>query len=161
MIEEKAQVIRVAGEFAWVHTQRESACGQCSAQKGCGTSVFSKLMGNKFVELKVMNPVNAEVGDSVILGLHESVLLKSAIVMYLMPLLTMFASALVAQSLLTDSGLQNLQFWIVSAALMGLVLGFVMARRFSKKRSNDERYQPVILRRAPFSEQFHDLTFKA
>ena len=47
MIAENAQVVGFEGNDIWVETQRKTACGQCAANKGCGTAVLSKVLGNK------------------------------------------------------------------------------------------------------------------
>lgn len=154
MIEEQGQVIRTEGEFAWVHTQRKSTCGQCAAQKGCGTNVFSKVLGNKLVEFKALNKIDATAGDQVVLGLHESVLLKSAVLMYVLPLVMMFVFALLATVLGHSLELNLSQAWVSLFAVMGLLSGFLGARLFARAHQADERYQPVILRRASLSEQY-------
>ena len=154
MIEEQGQIIRTEGEMAWVRTQRKSTCGQCSAQKGCGTSVFSKVLGNKLVEFKAINRIDAVVGDNVVLGLHESVLLKSAALMYVLPLLLMFICALLATYIADSLALDLSQAGVSLFAILGLFAGFACARLFARAHKTDERYHPVILRRTNFVEQY-------
>ncbi len=156
MIEENAQVIRVDNQVAWVRTQRKSTCGQCQVQKGCGTQLFSKLFGNRMTELKVINTVQVEPGDEVIVGLHESALIKSALIMYLLPLMLMLIFSLMANLLVNQS-----QLPVVFAGLFGLMCGFMLARRFARRHSMDSNYQPVILRRATLAEQTIGITTQA
>ena len=154
MIEEQGQIVRTEGQFAWVRTQRKSTCGQCSAQKGCGTNVFSKVLGNKMVEFKAINKINASSGEHVVLGLHESVLLKSAAMMYILPLFSMFTFALLA-SLLGDT-LENgvPQAWVIFFAVLGLLSGFLLVRRYASNHQTDEEFHPVVLRRVNLVEQY-------
>jgi len=154
MIEEQAQIIRTEGEFAWVRTQRKSTCGQCAAQKGCGTNVFSKILGNKLVEFKAINKIDAAEGEQVILGLQESVLLKSAALMYVLPLVMMFVFALLATAVGQSMESDISQAWVSLFAVLGLLLGFLGARLFARAHQSDERFQPVILRRITLSEQY-------
>ena len=154
MIQEQGFITRIDGNYAWVRTERKSTCGQCAAQKGCGTNVFSKVLGNKLVEFKAINEAGADVGDQVILGLHESVLLKSALLMYLLPLATMFLFALLAQFSDALTGKELSEIWISLIALAGLVCGFIYVRQFATHHQSDTRYQPVVLRRASLGEQF-------
>ena len=149
MIEEKGRIVKTEGHTAWVLTQRKSTCGQCAAQKGCGTNVFSRVLGNKMVEFKAINKIEASVGDEVVLGLHESVLLKSAILMYVVPLASMFLFALIANSL--NSSVSD--GWVSLFAVLGLVAGFLYVRQFARTHETDERYHPVILRRTALAEQ--------
>ena len=158
MIEEQGQVIRTEGQFAWVRTQRKSTCGQCAAQKGCGTNVFSKVLGNKLVEFKAINKTNAMAGDQVILGLHESVLLKSAVLMYVLPLVSMFVFALLSSFIGEALGVTVSQGWISIFAVFGLLAGFVWVRYFMRNHQTDEKYHPTILRRVTLAEQSSSYT---
>jgi sigma-E factor negative regulatory protein RseC len=45
MILETATVTSVESDALWVEAVQKSACETCSAQKGCGTAVLSKLSG--------------------------------------------------------------------------------------------------------------------
>lgn len=158
MIEEHGQIIRTEGQVAWVLTQRKSTCGQCAAQKGCGTNVFSKVLGNKMVEFKAINTTDASAGDEVVLGLRESVLLKSAILMYVLPLLSMFAFALLTIAVGHVLSVTISQAWISLFAVLGLLCGFLCVRQFARFHEMDERYHPTVLRRVTLSEQ-HSLHY--
>jgi sigma-E factor negative regulatory protein RseC len=152
MITQTAMVMDVHDETASVQVIRESTCGQCSVQKGCGTSVFSRILGNKFSRLTVLNPVNAQQGDVVILGLQESVLIKSTLLMYLFPLLMMFGGAVLVVMLNNFLGFSLGQGWVIASSFLSLILAFVYINRVSRGHQNDRRYQPVILRKASLSE---------
>ncbi len=154
MIQEYGYVVKTDEQFAWVHTERKSTCGQCAAQKGCGTSVFSKVLGNKHTELKAINTANAVVGETVVLGLRESVLLKSAFIMYMLPLISMFIFAFLTQIVANAFGYEVPQLWIGMIAVAGLLLGFAYARHFAKQHQADENYHPVVLRKSTLAEQF-------
>lgn len=154
MIQERGYIIRTDGPYAWVQTERKSTCGQCAVNKGCGSNVFSSVLGNKLVEFRAINSINATAGDTVILGLQESALLKSALLMYLFPLLTMLFFAVVADFVLPLLGVHALQVWIGMSALFGFILAYLFVRQFTRRHQKDEAYQPVILRRANLSEQF-------
>jgi len=153
MIKQSAVVTRTEHDIAYVKTIRESTCGQCGVQKGCGTSVFSKVLGNKFSELTVLNPIHAETGDMVILGLRESVLINSALLMYMFPLLMMFAGAVVAILVNDWLNLDLGQPWIIVSSFSWLLVAFLSIKKISKKHVGDKRFQPVILSKATLSEQ--------
>lgn len=153
MIKQTAIVTRTEHAIAFVKTIRESTCGQCSVQKGCGTSVFSKVLGNKFSELTALNPINAETGDMVILGMRESVLINSALLMYLFPLLMMFSGA---ASMVMISHWFNLdlgQLWVIASSFIWFLAAFLYIKKVSKKHVGDKKFQPVILSKATLSEQ--------
>ncbi|WP_455199475.1 SoxR reducing system RseC family protein, partial [Kaarinaea lacus] len=70
MIEERAEVVSIEDGDIWVETQRRSACGQCAVNKGCGTAVLGKVIGNKRTRVRVLNPTDTRVsiGDEIVVG---------------------------------------------------------------------------------------------
>jgi len=146
MITEKAIVVAIKNNETWIETQRQSACGQCSANKGCGTSVLSKVLGNKLSKMKAINPIHAQVGDEVTVGLNESSLLKGAFMTYLLPLLFLFIFALFAQFISATFSVENAELVTIIFAILGFYLGLQKLKSFSKSISGDERFQPVIIK---------------
>jgi sigma-E factor negative regulatory protein RseC len=142
VIEESAQVVALDGEFAWVETQRRSSCGTCSSEKGCSTSAMSKLLNQKPLRVRVQNPLKAAVGDGVVIGLQDSALVRSSLVVYLLPLLAMIAGALVVRAAGGGDGIASL------AGLAGLAAGFLGVRTFGRRAADNPLYQAVILRLA-------------
>lgn len=57
--------------------------------RGCGISVLGKLFGKRMLKVKALDRVRACEGDDVIIGLHEAMFLKGALVVYLLSLLGM------------------------------------------------------------------------
>lgn len=147
MIEQNANVIRVEGEIAWLQVQRESTCGSCGVRKGCGTNTFSKVLGNRFSEIKALNKLDLKPGDNVTIALHESTLLKSALLMYMLPLVTMFLSAILGSWATQILSGQSNQAIIILFALSGLLFSFLFIKRFMKRHAASERFQPVVVRK--------------
>ena len=150
MIEETATVIRCEGKFAWVEAQRQTTCGNCTANKGCGTSVLAKVVGKKVSQMRVINHVHAQVGDNVIVGMNEAALLKGSVAVYLFPLLFMLLFAVTGNVIATQIEWSN-EPVVILFALAGLIVAGVWLRRFTRRIQDDSVYQPVILRRAPVS----------
>ena len=144
MIEETAHVVDAEAEFAWVETERRSSCGSCSA-KGCGTGALSKILGRQRQRLKVLNPIGAKPGDDVVLGIREQAWLKGSVAVYIVPLLTLLAGALLGEGLApqwgSDSEMLSLLF-----GLLGLAAGFLWLHRYNRGLSADEKFMAVILR---------------
>ena len=87
MIEQPARVLsRDRGE-ALVQTERGSAGGGCNARAGCGTSLLAQVFGHKPARLRVANPIAAEPGERVIVGLSERGLVRASVLLYVLPLL--------------------------------------------------------------------------
>jgi len=159
MIEQTAEVTAVSAEFAQVRVIRETTCGSCQAQKACGTHALSKVLGNRFTEVTALNKVGAKVGDLVEIGLSESVLLKSAFLVYVFPLAMFFVCAVIVKMINQELNLgfnSGLNEWLVIAGgFLGFVFAFARVKKGMRHRMHDERYQPVILR--PLSSNEHDL----
>lgn len=132
MIENAARVVRVEGDLAWVRTESPSACGACGG-KGCGSSTFARMLHPREPEYAVLNPISAEAGEAVVVGIEESALLNAAIAGYLVPLFLLLAGALLGAT------------WGEPQAVAGGVVGLVGAAVWLKRRKAPPA--PVILRR--------------
>ncbi|MBK9131474.1 MAG: SoxR reducing system RseC family protein [Gammaproteobacteria bacterium] len=55
-----------------------TTCGSCSVQKGCGTSVLAKVLGNRVNRIRVINTIGAKTGEWVVLGLEDGALARSS-----------------------------------------------------------------------------------
>ena len=148
MITENAIVVSIENNQTWIETQRQSACGQCSANKGCGTSVLSKVVGNKLSKMRAINKINAQVGDEVIVGLNEESLLKGAFMTYLLPLLYLFLFSFAGQFMADYFQINNSELIIIVFAVFGFYLGMKKLKSFSISIANNEKYQPVILKKS-------------
>jgi sigma-E factor negative regulatory protein RseC len=147
MIEENAHVVETEGEYAWVETERRSSCGSCSA-KGCGTGALSKILGRRVQRLKVLNPVDAQPGDEVVLGIQEEVLLKGSLAVYIVPLVAMLAGGLLGEVLAPQWGSDG-EGLSALLGLIGLVVGFLWLNRYNRSLSKDKRFMAMILRINP------------
>jgi len=129
MIETRAIVIRLEGEEALVESVQDGGCGNCDSANGCGSGKLTRLFGNKPRRFRVENAANAPVGAIVSVTLAEGVLLRSALLMYLLPLFLLLAGAMYGAQLL--NGVWNADTGAAFGALVGLVSGFVLARKLS------------------------------
>lgn len=140
MIEETGRVVARDPGYAWVETIRQSACDSCSAKSGCGHSALAKL-GRDSIHMQALCDIDVSVGDQVVVGVPEDIMVKSSLLAYLMPLLLMLIGVLVADELWGQDLLT------AASGLIGLGLGFAVLRWHFKRNRHDERYQPVVLRR--------------
>lgn len=148
MITENAIVVSIDDNQTWIETQRKSVCGQCSASKGCGTSVLSKVIGNKLSKMKAINKINAQVGDEVVVGLNEKSLLKGAFMTYLLPLLYLFLFSFIGQIVSQKIQFHNSEWITIIFAVFGFYLGMRQLKHFSTSIAKNENYQPVILKKS-------------
>lgn len=147
MIEETGQIVDVQGAFAWVESERAGTCGSCAVRKGCGTGAIAKVLGQRRVRLRVLNRIEARVGDHVVIGITESGLLRGSLAIYVAPLSGLFAGALAGYALAS----RLYPEWpadpaAIAGAVAGFAAGLAWLRRFSRRTAADPDYQPVILR---------------
>jgi len=147
MIEETGQIVDVDGAFAWVESERSSTCGGCAARKGCGTGAIAQVLGQRRVRLRVLNRIDARVGDHVVVGVSESGLLRGSLAVYTAPLAGLFAGALAGYALAS----RFYPAWpadpvAIAGALAGFVSGLAWLRGFSRRTATNPAYQPVVLR---------------
>jgi sigma-E factor negative regulatory protein RseC len=146
MLEETGKIVGVEGEYAWVESARTTTCGACAANQGCGTATLARVLGNRHVRLRVLNRINARVGESVVIGIPESGLLRGSLAVYAVPLLTLFAGALAGHELGSGFLAVGSDLAAVAGAVAGFVAGLVWLKRFSRRIASDAAFQPVILR---------------
>lgn len=146
MIEEAARVVDLDGAYAWVEATRQSACGSCASNKGCGTSALSKLFVGKTSRIRVLNQINAEIGEQVVVGLDEAAFLRGSFAMYLAPLVGLIGGGLLGQLGAQTTG-HHAELMSALGALTGFALGLLWLRKFSLRVAEDVRYQAIIVRR--------------
>ena len=149
MIEESATVTRIDGEWAWLQTERNSSCGKCSAQSGCGISLLDKFGKPRQQQVKALNRANAQCGDQVIVGLDEQALVRGSAMVYLSPLAGLFGGAALGEALAPYNSLLAAEPTSILLGLAGLAGGLFYLHHYSRRNSADPRYQPIVLRTQP------------
>lgn len=132
----------IASSTATLEIERKVACGLCGQTRGCGNSIWGKLFAHQSSAFKAQNRINAKVGDSVIVGINEQALLKSALLLYVLPLATMLLGAILAIQF------SNTDINAIIGAVIGLVLGFLWVKGHTASQRYYLQQQPVILRLA-------------
>ncbi len=135
MIEQKATVIGREGNIVWIEAERQSTCSQCQARKGCGTGMLAKHVGQRFSRLAVHTDEKLEAGQQVMVSIPEQALLSGALMMYLLPLIFLFAAAMLARLAGVGELLQ------IVAGLLGLCAGFYWVKHQIKGRNPGVRVQ--------------------
>ncbi len=146
MIEESGKIVAVQGDYAWIESERTTACGSCAVQKGCGTSAIAKMYGQRRMRLRVLNRIHAHIGDTVVVGISESGLVRGSLAVYAAPLAGLFGGALAGYF----AGKQFLaggpDLLVAGGALLGFLGALLWLRHFSRAVGHDDAYQPVVLR---------------
>lgn len=141
MLEESGVVVAIDGNQAWVQTIRKSACSSCEAKSGCGQGVLARISDGKANQVLVANTLNLEVGDEVLLGIPEDMLIKASVMVYLLPLLVMIIAASITEKWIAPG-----DGWVAASGLLGLALGFLLVKLYSYFHSSDPRFCPKMIR---------------
>jgi len=134
LIEQQGKVLSAAGKRVSVRLGASSGCSACDAGKGCGAGVFGRLLQRKPVVMTFENTIAAEAGQSVVVGLPESLFLSLVLRFYLHPLLAGLCGAALGH--LAASRLSVSPGWAdVSTLAVALVAAGWVVRR--------NHYRPV------------------
>jgi sigma-E factor negative regulatory protein RseC len=143
MIEEEAVVAEVEAGRVWVEKVRKSACGSC--QQSCTSAVVGDFMGESTVRLPVISCIDVAPGDRVLIGVREDALLKGSLAVYLLPLVGLFAGAILGKAMGSFFFSVTSDFAAIIGGLLGLI-GTIAFLKFAMGISQD-KLQPVVLRK--------------
>ncbi|MDG6895439.1 SoxR reducing system RseC family protein [Volucribacter amazonae] len=141
MLTENAVVLSYCNGIAKVQCESQSACGSCAAKQGCGTSVLSELAGEKGKHiLTVESLIPLKAGQIVQIGLAEKSLIFTALLMYMVPLISILLTTFITENLFVNELTRATLIFLTTA------LSFLLVRRYSKQLNQQRAYQPVLLR---------------
>ena len=126
------RVTACEGNMAQVAIQPHSGCEDCALKTSCSP-------GESTHTLWALNPKMAEVGDEVVVELKPEVKVFGSALVFLFPLLGIFAGYFIGGKL----GGDNIDYRVVGAVL-GLVLFFFIVRVIDKLLSKKREMKPVI-----------------
>ena len=116
----KGIIIKTNGATAIARIKKSSACGH-----DCGEC---RLCHNPEIEAEILNPINANVGDTVIIGTDTSKVLKDAFLLYMLPVI----GAIVFYT--AGSALFRSVIWSAVLTVAFLSVWFAAMRRYSKNK---------------------------
>ena len=143
MIKESGRIVAIEDDCLWVETIRQSTCNSCSARKGCGHSLLNKVSEGRRHHVRVLlgsqSAADFIVDDQVDISIPEQVLVGGALLVYMLPLITMLAAATLVS-----------QWWpgdvpAFLGAVAGFVLGIGVVRLHGQLNRNNRALQPIVL----------------
>lgn len=142
MLEETGVVVAIDNDQAWVQTIRKSACSSCEAKSGCGQGVLARMSDGKANQVLVNNSLDLAVGDEVLIGIPEDLLIKASLMVYLLPLLAMIVAASATEKWLAPG-----DGWVALAGGTGLAVGFLMVKWYSSFHNSNPKFCPKMIRK--------------
>ncbi|MBW1650012.1 MAG: SoxR reducing system RseC family protein [Deltaproteobacteria bacterium] len=141
MSTEQGLVIDTNADIATIKTLRSAACKSCDHKKNCGSAP-----GNENeMHVKVKNRLGVKIGDTVIITIKTTSLLKVAFLLYIFPILCMILGAVMGRKLAPSFILDESLASVLSGAIF-FGASFFLIRRKGKKMAFKEEYAPAILR---------------
>jgi len=136
-------------EALWVDTIRQSTCGSCAANKGCGHGLLNRVADGRTGYVRVLSGVvsarQCAVDDQVRISIPEQVILRGSMLVYMLPLIFMLAGAASVDVVWSAAG----QAGTVVGAMLGLALGFALVRWHAWRHRQDSTLQPTVLEVLP------------
>lgn len=135
MLKKTVFVIKTNAHFIWVNSPRSSGCSGCQ-QSECGVGILNKATEswfNRQYSTRFARPNNKwgqalHVGDKIIISASETQMLKTALWLYLFPLLSFFFFAFF-YTLIADQWLGGVSDLITALlGFIGLLSGFALIK---------------------------------
>ncbi len=139
MMREWATVVAWQDGIATLHTEAKTSCNSCQARKGCGSHMLNKLGPKNAHVMQIASSKPLQPGQRIELGIKESSLLGSALLVYMTPLFGLFLVSGLFQALFSSD------LAAACGALLGGIGGFIVAKGVSMKFGDREAFQPFIL----------------
>ncbi|MBF0126795.1 MAG: SoxR reducing system RseC family protein [Magnetococcales bacterium] len=144
MMREEGIVVSLEGNIAVVSGQRQKMCGSCHSASTCG--VLSGGLGQRAVKIRARNACNAQVGERVFVELSERSFLKASFLVYILPLVVLFAVVSWTRFFVQHYALTiDVEALSAGVGVLGLGATFIWLRRRSVRLERDEREMPVIV----------------
>ena len=139
MAQEKGLVTSITEDgWAQVETDRNDACshcGSCRVSFGC----------NSEMTIKALNRAGAGVGDLVSIHLSSGTIMKSAAILYLIPVAGLISGAFMGEGLSTRLAMSETGT-IALLSLAGFIVGYIITVLISRWMSARRTLSPIITR---------------
>lgn len=136
MIDAQGTITAVNGDTADV-LMDETGCGRCHEEGGCGGHNLGKMLCASPRTFRVRNPGNSAVGDRVTIVIAAGAVRRSAMLVYVVPLLALFVGALGGSALAGETG-------AIVGAISGLLGAWLVLRYVQAHGAPDRHAQPYI-----------------
>lgn len=147
MIEEIAIVASVSGSRVLIESRGGArSCGGCQQQEGCASSVLNRMIPRR--RIAVDTDIAVKPGDKVVVGVDERALIKGSLIIYLAPLLALFAGAMAGDVAISRLGFDG--GYADAGSAIAAILAFLSSFSLVKRSHGillGGRLSPVLLRK--------------
>jgi len=128
-------VLELQGSVAKVKTARHNDCDSCGA-----------CPGNSAMILDARNPLGARVGQRVLIEIQQINMLKAAFIVYVLPLLAIFAGAVAGHFFYGQTGLGGERLDEIGGGLGAFLMSVWYIKHYDYSARMNDKMQPVIVR---------------
>ena len=136
-IETRARVVSLAPGKVWVEASSQQGCAACQSQSTCGASGLGKFFNRNKPPVALACDLAVQPGDSLVLNLAESDLLRAGLLAYLLPALLSVLGALAATHFELGDAAAAAAMAAGFAAGLGIARVFARAPHFHISRPTD------------------------
>ena len=144
MIEELAVVVKIENRQVWVESGPNSACGGCLQKTACTTNAIGSLLSKKSVP--VDSDIQLKAGDQVMVAIDENLLLRASLLLYLLPLIALFAGAGVADWLLPEQA-PHAELWVAGSAILTFLASLWLINKAESLLMLNYYARPVVIKK--------------
>lgn len=144
MIEAAAKVVKIENHQVWVESLPAAACGGCVQKASCAGNALDSVLKKKAVPVDSDLPLR--LGDEVMVAVDESLLLRASLLLYLLPLVALFAGAGIVAGLLPDD-LKYADLWIAGSGLFSLLLSLYLINKVQSLLFFSYYARPVVVKK--------------
>ena len=130
-MQEQGKITKLNGDIATVSIDKKTECDKC------GMCLFPN--GAKAIEFETVNTLNANVGDVVLIERQEKGKLTAIILVFLVPLLLILLSSLVAIFIIES------ELWMLWLSLITLALWFSVLPAIDKKLKKTQSFTTEMI----------------
>jgi sigma-E factor negative regulatory protein RseC len=145
VLTETGRVVAVEPGTLWVETIRQSVCGSCAAQKGCGHGLLNQIGDGhrNYLQLssRSFSRNQFQIDDRVTIGVPERLMLRGSAVLYLLPLACMLLASLAMPTLLPAIS----ELASIGGAVGGFAVGLLLVRWHARYHQDNPDFQPRLL----------------
>lgn len=139
---ECGRVTEIKGNMALVETDPASFCMSCASKNSCPTGANPRTK-----KLWIENTLRAREGDNVYFYVPGGGVIASSLLIYMLPLVLLFAGIIVGIMLHAQLGL-DMEASSGIFGIMGFGLSFVIIRLVSDRVLNKQKFKPKMLERS-------------
>jgi len=125
LIHEEGVVRYIKDGYAYLETESSSGCGKCSSKNACSSASF--FSSHVDPALRVLNKDNLKAGDIVRIGMPPEKLLLGTLLVYMLPLFSLFVLAALGKYLGGETA-------SIVMGGVGLAAGLLIAKRAVSKK---------------------------